>query len=290
VDGIELGSIRIGGGAPLLFIGGPCVIESEAHARELAQAIRAIASARGVSYVFKASYDKANRTSVHSFRGPGLVEGLRILGRIKDDFGLPILTDIHEPSQAAAVAEVADILQIPAFLSRQTDLLAAAAATGRVVNIKKGQFLAPLDVRHAIAKVRESGNSRVLVTERGFTFGYNNLVVDMRAFPMIRGLGVPVVFDVTHSLQLPGAGNGVTAGQAEFIEPLASAGVAAGVDGVFMEVHEDPSRAKSDGQNALRLDLLSPLLEKLVRLDAIARQPLLSGEERATAAPTPTAS
>jgi 2-dehydro-3-deoxyphosphooctonate aldolase (KDO 8-P synthase) len=291
VDAIELGPIRIGAGAPLLFIGGPCVIESEAHAREMAQAIRDVARACGVSYVFKASYDKANRTSVHSFRGPGLVEGLRILGRIRDDFGLPILTDIHESSQAAAVAEVADILQIPAFLSRQTDLLAAAAATGRIVNIKKGQFLAPLDVRHAIGKVRESGNPRVLVTERGFTFGYNNLVVDMRAFPMIRGLGVPVVFDVTHSLQLPGAGNGVTAGQAEFIEPLASAGVAAGVDGVFMEVHEDPPRAKSDGQNALRLDLLRPLLEKLVRLDAIARQPLLPGGERAAAtqAPAPAA-
>jgi 2-dehydro-3-deoxyphosphooctonate aldolase (KDO 8-P synthase) len=273
VDGIELGPIRIGGGAPLLFIGGPCVIESEGHARDMAQAIKAIAAARGVSYVFKASYDKANRTSVRSFRGPGLVEGLRILGRIKDDFGLPILTDIHEAGHASPVAEVADILQIPAFLSRQTDLLAAAAATGRIVNIKKGQFLAPLDVKHAIAKVRESGNDRILVTERGFTFGYNNLVVDMRAFPMIRSLGVPVVFDVTHSLQLPGAGQGVTGGQAEYIEPLASAGVAAGVDGVFMEVHDDPSQAKSDGPNALRLDLLAPLLARLVRLDAIARQP-----------------
>jgi 2-dehydro-3-deoxyphosphooctonate aldolase (KDO 8-P synthase) len=281
VSAIELGALRIGGGAPLLFIGGPCVIESEAHARDMAQAIKAVASACGVSYVFKASYDKANRTSVRSFRGPGLVEGLRILGRIKADFGLPILTDIHEEAHAAPAAEVADILQIPAFLSRQTDLLAAAARTGRIVNFKKGQFLAPLDVRHAIGKVRESGNDRVLVTERGFTFGYNNLVVDMRAFPMIRGLGVPVVFDVTHSLQLPGAGDGVTAGQAEYIEPLASAGVAAGVDGVFMEVHDDPPHAKSDGQNALRLDLLRPLLEKLVRLDAITRQP--------AAAPAPAA-
>jgi 2-dehydro-3-deoxyphosphooctonate aldolase (KDO 8-P synthase) len=272
VGGIELGRIRIGGGAPLVFIGGPCVIESEAHAREMAQAIAAVARACGVPYVFKASYDKANRTSVHSFRGPGLSEGLRILGRIKADFGLPILTDIHEAGHAGPAGEVADILQIPAFLSRQTDLIAAAAATGRIVNIKKGQFLAPLDVKHAIGKVRESGNDRVLVTERGFTFGYHNLVVDMRAFPMIRSLGVPVVFDVTHSLQLPGAGNGVTAGQAEYIEPLASAGVAAGVDGVFMEVHDDPPRAKSDGQNALRLAFLQPLLEKLTRLDAIARQ------------------
>jgi 2-dehydro-3-deoxyphosphooctonate aldolase (KDO 8-P synthase) len=285
VDGIELGSIRIGGGAPLLFIGGPCVIESEAHARDMAQAIRAIADACGVACVFKASYDKANRTSVHSFRGPGLVEGLRILGRIKADLGLPILTDIHEAAHAGPAAEVADILQIPAFLSRQTDLIAAAAMTGRIVNIKKGQFLAPLDMTHAIAKVRESGNDRVLVTERGFTFGYNNLVVDMRAFPMIRSLGVPVIFDVTHSLQLPGAGHGVTAGQAEYIEPLASAGVAAGVDGVFMEVHEDPPRAKSDGQNALRLDRLHPLLDKLVRLDAIARQPATATAASPSGAP-----
>jgi 2-dehydro-3-deoxyphosphooctonate aldolase (KDO 8-P synthase) len=273
VQVVDIGPFRIGDGAPLLFIGGPCVIESESHARAMAGAIKAIAKDAGVSYVFKASYDKANRTSVRSFRGPGLVEGLRILGRIKDDFDVPLLTDIHEPAHAAPAAEVADILQIPAFLSRQTDLLAAAAATGRVVNIKKGQFLAPLDVRHAIGKVREAGNDRILVTERGFTFGYNNLVVDMRAFPMIRGLGVPVVFDVTHSLQLPGAGEGVTGGQPEFIEPLASAGVAAGVDGVFMEVHDDPARARSDGANALRLELLRPILEKLVRLDAIARQP-----------------
>jgi 2-dehydro-3-deoxyphosphooctonate aldolase (KDO 8-P synthase) len=273
---VDLGPFRIGGGAPLLFIGGPCVIESEGHARDIAAAIQAIAADCGVSYIFKASYDKANRTSIHSFRGPGLSEGLRILGRIKTDLGVPILTDIHEPAHAGPVAEVADVLQIPAFLSRQTDLIAAAAATGRVVNIKKGQFLAPLDIRHALGKVRETGNDRVLITERGFTFGYNNLVVDMRAFPMIRGLGVPVAFDVTHSLQLPGAGEGVSSGQPQFIEPLASAGVAAGVDGVFMEVHEEPTRAKSDGQNALRLDLLRPILEKLVRLDAIARQPATS--------------
>src|SRR6185369_9338224 len=184
--------------------------------------------------------------------------------------GVPILTDIHEPSQAAAAAEVADVLQIPAFLSRQTDLIEAAARTGRAVNVKKGQFLAPLDMRHAIAKVTATGNKKVIVTERGYSFGYNNLVVDMRAFPILRSLGYPVVYDVTHSLQLPGGGDGVTAGQAEFIEPMARAGVAAGIDGVFMEVHERPEQAKSDAQNALRLDLLEPLLARLVRIHAIA--------------------
>jgi 2-dehydro-3-deoxyphosphooctonate aldolase (KDO 8-P synthase) len=268
----SLGPFGIGGGAPLVFIGGPCVIESEAHARDLGRAIKAIAASCGVPYVFKASFDKANRTSLSSFRGPGLDEGLRILGRIRADLQVPVLTDIHEPAQATAAAEVADILQIPAFLSRQTDLLTAAARTGRVVNVKKGQFLAPLDMRHAIQKVRGAGNDRVIVTERGATFGYHNLVVDMRAFPMIRSLGVAVVFDVTHSLQLPGAGDGVTAGQAEYIAPLARAGVAAGVDGLFMEVHEDPARAKSDGQNALRLDLLDPLLRHLVAIDHAVRQ------------------
>jgi 2-dehydro-3-deoxyphosphooctonate aldolase (KDO 8-P synthase) len=225
-----------------------------------------------VPFVFKASFDKANRTSGGSFRGPGLEEGLRILGGIKSRLKVPILTDIHEPSQAAIAATVADVLQIPAFLCRQTDLLVAAAKTGRAVNIKKGQFLAPDDVRHAVAKVVDAGNSRVVVTERGTSFGYHNLVVDMRAFPMIRALGVPVVFDVTHSLQLPGAGDGVTAGLGQYIEPLASAGVAAGLDGVFLEVHEDPSRARSDAQNALRLDRLEPLLQRLLALDTIVKR------------------
>ena len=269
---IEFAGLRVGGGLPLLLIAGPCVIESEAHAIDTARALREIAARAGVQYVFKASYDKANRTSGRSFRGPGLDEGLRVLGRVREVTGVPILTDIHEPSQAAAAASVADVLQIPAFLSRQTDLIVAAARTGRVVNIKKGQFLAPADMRHAIEKVTAAGNSRVFVTERGFSFGYNNLVVDMRAFPMLRALGYPVVYDVTHSLQLPGGGDGVTAGQAEYIEPMASAGVAAGVDGIFMEVHEDPQKAKSDAQNALRLDLLEPLLGKLVRFHAIAHE------------------
>lgn len=271
MNSLEFAGIELGGGAPLLLIAGPCVIESEAHALETALATRDIAKRAGVQYVFKASYDKANRTSSSSFRGPGLTEGVRVLGRVREVAGVPILTDIHEPSHAAVAAEVADVLQIPAFLSRQTDLLVAAARTGRVVNIKKGQFLAPNDMRHAIEKVTGAGNRNVIVTERGFSFGYNNLVVDMRAFPMLRALGYPVVYDVTHSLQLPGAGDGVTAGQAEYIVPLASAGVAAGVDGVFMEVHQDPSRAKSDAQNALRLDALEPLLRRLVKIHDVAR-------------------
>lgn len=268
---VDFAGLTVGTGGPLLLIAGPCVIESEAHAVDTALAVRDIARRAGVQYVFKASYDKANRTSVRSFRGPGLQEGIRILGAVREHAKVPILTDIHAPEHAAPVAEVADILQIPAFLSRQTDLLVAAAQTGRVVNIKKGQFLAPNDMRHAIQKVVATGNSNVIVTERGFTFGYNNLVVDMRAFPMLRALGYPVVYDVTHSLQLPGGGDGVTAGQAEYIVPMASAGVAAGVDGVFMEVHEEPSRAKSDAQNALRLDALEPLLQRLTRIHDIAR-------------------
>ncbi len=270
---IQFAGLTVGGGAPLLLIAGPCVIESESHAVDTAIAVRDIARRAGVQYVFKASYDKANRTSGRSFRGPGLVEGLRILGRVRSTADVPILTDIHEPAQAAAAAEVADVLQIPAFLSRQTDLLAAAAMTGRVVNIKKGQFLSPADMRHAIDKVVSAGNPRVIVTERGFSFGYNNLVVDMRAFPILRALGYPVVYDVTHSLQRPGGGDGVTAGQAEFIEPMASAGVAAGLDGVFMEVHEEPARAMSDAQNALRLDRLEALLHRLVRIHAVATVP-----------------
>jgi 2-dehydro-3-deoxyphosphooctonate aldolase (KDO 8-P synthase) len=224
-----------------------------------------------VPLVFKASFDKANRTSLSSFRGPGLTEGLKALAAVKARTGLPILTDIHEASQAAPVAEVADVLQIPAFLSRQTDLLVAAAGTGRTVNVKKAQFLAPKDMRHVVTKLVESGAAGVILTERGSSFGYNNLVVDMRGLPMMRELGHPVVFDVTHSLQLPGAGDGVTIGLAQYIAPLARAGVAAGVDGVFMEVHEDPPRAKSDAANALALAALEPLLRQLVAVDQVVR-------------------
>jgi 2-dehydro-3-deoxyphosphooctonate aldolase (KDO 8-P synthase) len=265
---IDVAGVSIGGGT-LVLVAGPCVIESEAHAVDTALALRDITRRAGVPFIFKASYDKANRTSGAAFRGPGLAEGLRVLARVREAAGVPILTDIHEPAQAAPAAEVADVLQIPAFLSRQTDLITAAARTGRVVNLKKGQFLAPLDMRHAIEKVTAAGNAKVIVTERGFSFGYNNLVVDMRAFPILRSLGYPVIYDVTHSLQLPGGGDGVTAGQAELIEPMACAGVGAGVDGVFMEVHQDPPRAKSDAQNALKLDLLPALLDKLGQIHAI---------------------
>jgi 2-dehydro-3-deoxyphosphooctonate aldolase (KDO 8-P synthase) len=272
VPPLKLGDITIGDGNPFVLIAGPCVIESEVHALELAGALTDIARRTRVPFIFKASFDKANRTSGRSFRGPGLDEGLRVLSSIKSRYGVPILTDIHEAAHAEAAAHVADVLQIPAFLCRQTDLLVAAAKTGRIVNIKKGQFLAPDDMKHAAAKIVDAGNPRVLLTERGTSFGYHNLVVDMRAFPMLRALGHPVVFDVTHSLQLPGGGDGVTAGQAEYIVPLASAGVAAGVDGVFLEVHEEPSRARSDAQNALRLDALEPLLVRLTAIDAIAKQ------------------
>jgi 2-dehydro-3-deoxyphosphooctonate aldolase (KDO 8-P synthase) len=275
---VSIEALSIGGGHPFALVAGPCVIESAAHALEIASSLKEIAARCGVPLIFKASYDKANRTSRASFRGPGLDAGLRTLADIKSRTGLPILTDIHEPSHARPAADVVDVLQIPAFLCRQTDLLVAAARTGKAINVKKGQFLAPSDMRHVIEKITAEGNQSVLVTERGVSFGYNNLVVDVRAFPMLRALGYPVVFDVTHSLQLPGAGDGVTAGLAQYIEPLASAGVAAGVDALFMEVHEEPSRAKSDAGNALRLDLLEPLLRKLTRIErAVSEQPVADG-------------
>jgi 2-dehydro-3-deoxyphosphooctonate aldolase (KDO 8-P synthase) len=272
VTPVEIGPVMLGGGAPLVLIAGPCVIESEDHALAVAEAVRDIAHRCGVPCIFKASYDKANRTSMHSYRGPGLDDGLRILETIKARTGLPVLTDIHEPGQADPVAQVADVLQIPAFLSRQTDLIVAAARTGRAVNVKKGQFLSPRDMRFAVEKVTGAGNPRVFVTERGTSFGYNNLVVDMRALPQLRELGCPVVFDATHSLQLPGAGDGRTTGQVQYVPTLASAAVAAGVDGIFMEVHEAPSSALSDADNALPLDRLEALLTRLLRVDAAVRQ------------------
>jgi 2-dehydro-3-deoxyphosphooctonate aldolase (KDO 8-P synthase) len=272
VKRVSAGTVFLGGGQSLVLIAGPCVIESESHATMMAESLAQIAGRCGVPFIFKASYDKANRTSLTSFRGPGLNEGLKVLAGIKKRVGVPILTDIHEANQAASVAEVADVLQIPAFLSRQTDLIVAAAKTGRTINLKKGQFLAPADMKHAIEKVTASGNSQVFVTERGYSFGYNNLVVDMRAFPMLRALGWPVVYDATHSLQLPGGGDGVTAGQAEYIEPLAAAAVAAGIDGLFIEVHDNPPAAKSDAQNALPLARLEPLLRHLMRLDSVNRE------------------
>jgi 2-dehydro-3-deoxyphosphooctonate aldolase (KDO 8-P synthase) len=269
---VSAGAVQFGPGQPLGFMLGPCVIESRDHAVDIGLEIAAIAKRTGYPVVFKASFDKANRTSITSYRGPGLDQGLRILEEVKSRTGLPVVTDIHEPFQAARAAEVADVLQIPAFLCRQTDLLVAAARTGRTVNVKKGQFLAPKDMRHVVAKLTEAGSSRILLTERGTTFGYNNLVVDMRGLPMLREFGFPVIFDVTHSLQLPGGGDGVTAGLAQYIDPLSQAGVAAGVDGVFMEVHENPSQAKSDAANAIKLDRLEVLLHRLVAIDRIVRR------------------
>jgi 2-dehydro-3-deoxyphosphooctonate aldolase (KDO 8-P synthase) len=269
---IGLGSLRLGGANPLFLIAGPCVIESEAHARKMAGEVARIAADCGVPLIFKASYDKANRSSVKSFRGPGLREGLRILGKIKSELKLPILTDIHEASQAAPAAEVCDVLQIPAFLSRQTDLLIAAAKTGRVVNVKKAQFLSPWDMSNVVEKIASAGNSKILLTERGASFGYKNLVVDMRSFPILRKLGYPVVFDVTHSVQLPGGQGHASGGQPEFIEPLARAGVAAGVDGVFLEVHDEPAKALSDGASALPLAQLAGLLQRLKELASLVRR------------------
>jgi len=268
---ITLGSLRLGGGNPLFLIAGPCVIESEAHARRMAECVARIAGDAGVPYIFKASYDKANRSSVKAFRGPGLTEGLRILGKIKSDLRLPILTDVHEAAQAAPAAEVADILQIPAFLARQTDLLMAAGKTGRAVNIKKAQFLSPWDMGNVAEKVASSGNRNIVLTERGASFGYNNLVVDMRTFPVLQKLGYPVVYDVTHSVQLPGGPGQASGGQPEFIETLARAGVAAGVDGVFLETHDNPAEALSDGANALPLSQLAELLGRLKELAVLVR-------------------
>jgi 2-dehydro-3-deoxyphosphooctonate aldolase (KDO 8-P synthase) len=267
-----VGPLSIGGGAPLAIIAGPCVIESAAHVLNMAIAIKEIAARCRVPVVFKASFDKANRTSGTSFRGPGLEAGLAALDEVKVRTGLPILTDIHEPAQAERVAAVADVLQIPAFLSRQTDLLLAAARTGKVVNIKKGQFLSPTDMRHAVTKVASAGNSAILITERGVSFGYNNLVVDMRGLAAMRDTGCPVVFDATHSVQLPGGQGGSSGGQREYISVLARAAVGAGVSGVFMETHPKPDEALCDGPNSWPLHLMPELLETLVALDQVVKK------------------
>ena len=266
----QVGNVSVGGGK-LFLIAGPCVLESESHARMLADAIQRITSDLGIPYIFKASYDKANRTSIKSFRGPGLVEGCRILRGIGESTGLPVLTDVHTAVDCAAVAAAVDVLQIPAFLCRQTDLLIAAAETGRAINVKKGQFVSPWDMKHAVEKIRESGNARVSLCERGASFGYNNLVVDMRALPIMRGFA-PVVFDGTHSVQTPSAGNGVSGGQPEFIPVLTRAAVAAGVDGVFLEVHDNPAVARSDGANALHLNKLKGVLEQLLAVHEAVKQ------------------
>lgn len=269
---IHLGSLRLGGNNPLFLIAGPCVIESESHARMIAERIAKIAAVHGVPYIFKASYDKANRSSIKAFRGPGLAEGLRILAKIKSDLHLPILTDIHESSQAASAAEVADILQIPAFLARQTDILLAAAKTGRIVNIKKAQFLSPWDMGNVAEKVASSGNHNIILTERGASFGYNNLVVDMRTFPVLQKFGYPVVYDVTHSVQIPGGLGHASGGQPEFIETLARAGVVTGIDGLFLETHDNPAAALSDGPNALPLAQLPQLLSHVKELSTMVRR------------------
>jgi 2-dehydro-3-deoxyphosphooctonate aldolase (KDO 8-P synthase) len=268
----QIGKIRFGENAPLFLIAGPCVIESEAHATSMAEKVGAIASELGIPCIFKASYDKANRSSVASFRGPGLKEGLRILANIKKSTGLPILTDVHEVAHVGPAAEVCDVLQIPAFLCRQTDLLVAVGQSGRVANIKKGQFLSPWDIANAAEKVASTGSEKIILTERGTSFGYQNLVVDMRSFAIMKKTGYPVVFDVTHAVQLPGGEGKSSGGQPEFIEPLARAGVATGVDGVFLEVHDNPAEALSDGTNALPLEKLRPLLVKLQALGALARE------------------
>jgi len=257
------------GGGELFLIAGPCVIESEIHALKMAQAIASVAREKKLPYIFKASYDKANRTSIRSFRGPGLEEGLRILRKVRETAKVPVLTDVHQAADVLSVAEAVDVLQIPAFLCRQTDLLVAAGKSRRAVNIKKGQFVSPWDMRHAVEKVRSTGNERVFLTERGTSFGYNTLVVDYRSLPTMRRLA-PVVFDPTHSVQQPSAADGVSGGQPEFIPLLARAAVAAGIDGLFLEVHDDPANARSDGANALDLKLLKPQLEKLMAIHEAA--------------------
>jgi 2-dehydro-3-deoxyphosphooctonate aldolase (KDO 8-P synthase) len=268
----DVAAVAIGGGRPLTLIAGPCVIESLDHASRICAAIQAVCAEVGIEFVFKSSFDKANRTSISGFRGPGFEEGLAILAHVRSTFGVPVTTDVHESLQAAMVAEAVDLLQVPAFLCRQTDLLVACAKTGLPVNVKKGQFMAPWDMSHAVAKLTSSGAQGVLVTERGASFGYNNLVADMRALPITRSLGVPVCFDATHSVQLPGAGDGRSGGQRDYAPVLARAAVAAGVDAVFLEVHDDPDRAPSDGPNMVPLSWLPGLLQTLVAIDALVRR------------------
>lgn len=263
---VDIGSFKVGQGQRPFLIAGPCVIESEQLAMETAGRIAEIAKSLGIPYVFKSSFDKANRTSIKSFRGPGLEKGLQVLAKVKTQVGVPILTDVHTEEQATEAGQVVDVLQIPAFLCRQTDLLIAAANTGKVVNVKKGQFLSPLEMANAVKKIEECGNSRIVLTERGSSFGYNNLVVDMRSFPILRSFGYPVVFDATHSVQLPGGGGTQSSGQREFVEPLACAAAGAGVDGFFMEVHPNPDEALSDGPNMVPLHQLKSLLERVMRI------------------------
>jgi 2-dehydro-3-deoxyphosphooctonate aldolase (KDO 8-P synthase) len=268
VGGPAGAAFEVGSGQPLLLIAGPCVLESEELARRIAGTMQEICARRGLSYVFKASFDKANRTSINSFRGPGLEQGLEILGRLREEMGVPVVSDIHEPAQAEPAAEVLDIIQIPAFLCRQTDLLTAVSRTGKPLNLKKGQFVSPWDMGNAVGKVRDSGSSQVMLVERGASFGYNNLVVDMRSFSVLRGFDCPVIYDATHSVQLPGGAGTSSSGQREFIEPLSRAAVAAGIDGLFMEVHPSPDQALCDGPNSIALDEIDAILAQLVSIRA----------------------
>lgn len=269
---VKIGSVTAGGTHPIVLIAGPCVIEDPDRTLRIGRGIKEITDRLGIPYVFKASFDKANRSSYRSFRGPGLTEGLAVLKHIKAELGVPVISDIHCVNQVAAAAEVLDILQIPAFLSRQTDLIYEAARTGRVVNVKKGQFLAPQDMKNVVAKIREAGNENILLTERGASFGYNNLVVDMRALPIMRSFGYPVVFDATHSVQLPGGAGTSSGGQREFVACLTRAAVAAGVDALFMEVHDNPAEALCDGPNMLYLDKLEELLRDVIAIDNVVRK------------------
>jgi 2-dehydro-3-deoxyphosphooctonate aldolase (KDO 8-P synthase) len=268
---VTVGSARFGNDLPLALMAGPCALESRAHALEMAEALKEVAAKAGVGLVYKSSFDKANRTSARSARGIGLAEALPIFAEIKDRLGLPVVTDVHEPEQCAAVAEAVDVLQIPAFLCRQTDLLVAAAKTGKVVNVKKGQFLAPWDMTHVVAKIVGAGNPKVLITERGVSFGYNTLVSDMRALPILAETGAPVIFDATHSVQQPGGQGAQSGGERRFVPVLARAAVAVGVAGLFIETHQDPDRAPSDGPNMLPLKDLAPLLAELVEIDRLAK-------------------
>ena len=269
---VQIGNVNVGGGAPLVLIAGPCVIEDPARTLQIGRSTQAIADKLGIPYIFKASFDKANRSSFHSFRGPGLDEGLKILAAIKRELDVPVLSDIHEAAQAAVTAEVLDVLQIPAFLCRQTDLLHAAAQTGKPVNVKKGQFLSPLEMKNVIAKLAESGCQSILLTERGSSFGYNNLVVDMRSLAILRSFGHPVVFDATHSVQLPGGGGDRSAGQREFVPVLARAAAAVGIDALFLEVHDNPAEALSDGPNMVPVAELESLLTQVLAIDRAARR------------------
>lgn len=268
---VEIGPIRCGGNLPLVLFAGPCAIESEDLCLRVADYLKTVSDELGLPLVFKASFDKANRTSVNSFRGLGLEEGLRILQRVKQEFDLPVISDVHEISQVAPAAEVLDVLQIPAFLSRQTDLLVAVGQTGKPVNLKKGQFLAPWDIEHGIGKIASTGNEQILLTERGVSFGYHNLVTDMRSLVIMRDTGYPVVFDATHSVQLPGGSGGVSGGQRQFVGALSRAAVATGVDALFWEVHEDPDNALCDGPNSLPLKEIKPMLQQMMALDALVK-------------------